>query len=215
MRTRIIRYTLWWLFLPSMSMVRDLVLEFKMGAFLPTASLYKDIYGAASLFYNPECMIQLKDQKPWHLFFSALYTSKRGHSVGYDTPTKIEIIPLGIGLKYAISFYNGTFYVGLGFQPAYLRTFNSSEFIQQQTAKWGMGGIAKLGYYLDLSQNFSMNLFCDYSFVHVGSRHVYYGNKSCCSSSPFSNSCINDQFVVPFTSNISGALIGVGLGYSF
>lgn len=181
---------------------RDLIFEFKSGAFLPTDHNYREIYGTASVFYNPEFTVQLVEEKPWYIFFSVAYTSKEGKSIGFCTRTKVEILPLGIGVKYVIPFRYGNFYVGLGWQPTYLRTFNCSESVQNYTAKWGQGGIGKLGVYFDLPRDFRFDIFADYSFVHVGS----------CSKNP----CCNvTKFVVPIKATVSGALLGVGIGYCF
>jgi len=62
------------------------------------------------------------------------------------------------------------FYIGLGFQPVHVRTRALSAFVPQQN-KWALGGIAKVGAYIDLSCNFVLDLFIDYSFAEVSS-HV-------------------------------------------
>lgn len=210
------------LFLAPLSIItRDLIFEFKTGAFLPVDCDYRNIYGTASVFYNPEFTLQVVEEKPWYIFMSAAYTSKEGNSIGFCTPTKVEIIPLGLGLKYFFPFRYGNFYLGLGWQPAYLRTFNCSDFVARNTAKWGQGGIGKFGVYFDLPHNFRIDLFADYSFVNVGC-----GQGNCCDTScvtscatsaccPVQNSCCSDNFIVPVKANISGGLLGIGIGYCF
>ncbi len=182
---------------------RDVLLEFKAAYFLPTGSRFKQIYHGSAL-YGPELTVQLCDDSCWYGFFSVDYFSKSGHTVNFDTPTKVTLVPLGFGLKYFASgcwcncdYVN--FYLGLGFQPVRVHTFDNSPYVVQRQTVWALGGIAKIGAYIDLSCDFLLDLFIDYSFAKAKS-HV---NQS--QSGP----------VIPLSSSVSGAIFGGGLVYRF
>ena len=76
---------------------------------------------------------------------------------------------------------------------------NDSPFVIARQTKWVFGGIAKAGAYIDLSCNFVLDLFIDYSFAHVSSHNA---------NAPAGP-------IVPLKSSISGAIFGAGFGYRF
>jgi len=160
----------------------------------------KDIYGKVGALYGPEVTFRLHECDNWYGnfygFASAQFLSKDGCTIGLNTPTKMYLSPLGLGLKYLVPFCYGDFYVGLGFQPLHLKTVNCSPEVPQTTSKWGFGGVSKLGAYFDLPCNLFMDLFFDYSFVQV----------KCNTCSPL---------VVPVTATMNGAILGLGIGYRF
>jgi len=184
------------IFISASLICRDVLLEFKGAAFLPTNDCVKDIYGDASALYGPEITFQLCSERNWYGFASADFLSKKGHSIGLCTPTEMKIVPLGFGLKYFVPFCYGDFYVGLGFQPLHLKTINCVTTGTQTTSKWGFGGIAKIGAYFDVSCHFFIDLFVDYSFVSVGCNQCTAGT-------------------IPVKVNMNGAVVGAGIGYRF
>lgn len=175
----------------------DYLLEFKGAYFLSTDPLFKQIFCNGSALCGPEFTFQVC--RNWYGFVSADFFSKCGTSVGLNSTTKIQLVPLGLGAKYFVPYCYGDFYLGLGFQPTYLKTINNYPFVAQCTSQWGFGGIAKVGSYINLPCNFFLDLFVDYSFVWTNCN-----NQAC-----------NTGFVVPLKSNLSGAIFGAGLGYRF
>ena len=181
---------------------RDVILEFKAAYFLPTDSVFKQIYHNGSALYGPEVTVQLCNNKNWYGFASIDYFQKKGHSIGLCDSTKVSLLPLGIGLKYFVPTFcdRFDFYLGLGFQPVYVRTKNCVECVSTKQSRWGFGGIAKAGTYWYLPHNFVIDLFVDYSFVKVGCKN---------SCQPCSGT------IIPRKADISGAIFGLGLGYRF
>lgn len=179
---------------------RDVILEFKAAYFLPTSSVFKQIYRHGGVLYGPELTVQLCDNKNWYGFASVDYFQKKGHSLGLSDATKVSLLPLGIGLKYfaPIVCDCADFYLGLGFQPVHVHTKNCSGSVVTKQSRWGFGGIAKAGAYWHLPHNFVLDFFIDYSFVKVGCK------KSCQSSTTISRKA-----------DVSGAIFGIGLGYCF
>jgi outer membrane protein W len=176
---------------------RDVILEFKAAYFLPTDSVFKQIYHNGSALCGPEVTFQLCNNKNWYGFASIDYFQKKGHSIGLCDFTKVSLLPFGVGLKYFVPILcdRADFYIGLGFQPVYVRTENCVECVSVKQSRWGFGGIGKVGTYWYLPRNFVIDLFVDYSFVKVG--------------------CKNSCQLTPRKADVSGAIFGIGLGYRF
>lgn len=181
-------------FITSLS-ARDYILEFKGAGFFPTNDCFKDIYGKSGALWGPELTVQLCNE--WYGFASIDYFQKKGKSIGLCDETKVKLVPMALGLKYMRSCECIDWYLGLGFQPAYISTNNCSEYVLTKQSRWGFGGVAKGGTYIDLSCNFVLDLFVGYSFVKTGCKKV----------------CT--QNVVPLKVNVSGVIVGGGIGYRF
>lgn len=180
---------------------RDTLLEFKVAGFVPTHQPFKDIYHNAVLF-GPEVTFQFADCSPWYGFASVDFLHKKGKSIGLCDPTTLNLVALGLGIKYFIPLVcdRVDFYLGLGFQPVYVQTKNNSEFVVEKLSRWGFGGIAKVGTYVYLPHNLFLDFFIDYSFAKVG-----------CNS----NNCDAAHETIFTKANVSGAIFGAGLGYCF
>ena len=176
---------------------KDVILEFKAAYFRPIDCVFKNIYGGGAIF-GPELTFNIF--RSINGFVSYDYFTKNGHSIGLSTPTKVTMQVLGVGLKFmgCVSDH-ARLYAGLGFQPIYLFTQNCSPYVQQETKKWGFGGIAKFGAYIDLPHNVVLDFFADYSFVKV--------SPSCCTNPVL--------YVQSTKADLSGFIFGAGLGYRF
>lgn len=189
------------LLIVSMVRAEDTILEFKAGYFLATDCIFKNIYDKGGAIYGPEVTFSLNDSKCWYGFASVNYFQKDGNSLGLGDATKVELVPLGIGVKYFIpsSYSRFDFYVGLGFQPVHTKVINCSPYVPAKQSQWGFGGVAKIGTYINITHNLLLDLFIDYSFVNVN----------------FKTAQIPAGPVTPLKADISGAIFGVGLGYRF
>lgn len=173
----------------------DIIIEGKGAYFLSTNSTFKNIYNNGGGIYGAELTAKIYDH--WYGFISADFFSKKGKSIGLCSPTKVNIIDVGIGLKYLLPFEYGDFYIGLGALPTYLRTKDCSPYVVSKQKNWGCGGIAKAGAYINLPRSFIMDLFFDYSFVKMAPH--------CCSS----------RTIITHKAILNGCWFGVGLGYRF
>lgn len=183
-------------------MGRSVILEFKGAYFQPTHGDFKAIYHKGGGFFGPELTVQLCKERRWYAFAAFDYFQKKGRSVGLCSPTKVELIPIDVGLKYfaPVRCDCVDLYVGLGLEAVNVRTRDCSPYVLQSLSKWGVGGIAKVGVYWYLPHNFVIDLFVDYSFVKTMKNR-------CC----FSPRC-GVQLV---RANVSGVIAGIGLGYRF
>jgi len=174
---------------------QDFILEFKGEYFLPSNITFKQIYSNGGGAYGAQATMQLNDK--FYGFVSADFFNKNGQSIGFCSPTKINMVNIGIGLEYFVPFSYGDLYAGLGILPTKLNIIDCSPFVVQNQTKWGYGGIAKLGAYLDLSKSFVLDLFFDYSFVNI---------KFNCCPTPITQANIVQ---------LNGCWFGAGIGYRF
>lgn len=176
---------------------RDTTLGFKGAYFLPTNGTFRDNY-KGSVLYGPELTVQLWNDKKWYGFASIDYFQKKGRFLHLSDSKRLKMLLLAIGLKYFVPISDrANFYIGLGFQPVYLRTKSRRVYITLKQTRWAFGGIGKIGLYTYLSHHFLLNLFFDYSFVKT-SKTNFYG-----------------YTMLPSKANINGAIVGASLGYRF
>lgn len=175
---------------------RDVIFEFKAAYFRPINDTFQRIYGGGAIF-GPE--VTFKMFRRIHGFVSYDYFTKNGTSLGLNSPTQVNFMPIAVGLKLMNRVSeHARLYAGLGFEPTYLRVTNCSPYVRQHMKKWGFGGIFKVGAYIDLPHNVLFDFFADYSFVKVAS------------------GCTNPALYTQATkSDLSGFIFGASLGYRF
>lgn len=184
--------------LTAHAIAEDIILEFKAAYFQPTHHTFRHIYKGAAIF-GPEVTFNISG--PFYGFASYNFLTKNGKSIGLSTPTKVRLHEFAAGLKYISCMTDiVSFYAGLGFQPLLLCTNNHSPYVIQRTHKWGFGGIAKFGAYIDLPHCLVLDLFADYSFVTV--------SRSSRTSFPVG-------YIQQTKANVGGVIIGAGLGCRF
>jgi hypothetical protein len=170
---------------------RDILIEVKGSLFVPTNHTFREVYANCGDF-GLELTGKLFDQL--YAFTSADFIAKHGTTKELVSFTQINILNLGLGLKYFIPFAYGDFYMGLGIQPASIQIKNQQPLLLEQSA-WVCGGVAKSGVILDLSDSFFADLFFDYSFAKAD---FYQGSP-----------------VYVNTSHFDGCVFGIGIGYRF
>lgn len=180
------------------SFCRDTILEFKGAYFLPTNHTFRQAFDNGSAIYGPELSVQLKNDAQWYGFASIDYFQKRARYLGVLDSTRLRMLLFAIGLKYFIPVSERVnLYLGAGAEPAYVLTKSTRACVVARDSQWCIGGIGKMGAYIDMPHNFVFDIFFDYSFLrtHCG---YFYGHT-----------------LTPSQANLSGAIFGVGLGYRF
>ena len=170
---------------------RDILFEAKGSLFVPTNHNFRTIYANCGDF-GLELTGKLLDRL--YAFASADFIAKNGRTIALESLTKINILNLGLGLKYFVPFDHGDFYIGLGLQPACINIKNLVPSLLEQQA-WCCGGIAKVGVLFDLSDSFFADVFVNYSFNKT---NFYTGNPLQVNQGHF-----------------DGCLFGIGIGYRF
>ncbi|MGZ6254544.1 MAG: hypothetical protein ACXWL5_00970 [Candidatus Chromulinivorax sp.] len=178
----------------NITITKDILIEGKAALFLPQNQIFKNTYGTSGEFgfeFTGEIINHI------YGFTSFDFISKSGTTENFSSPTKVYTSSFGVGLKYFIPTNFGDFYLGVGAQPTYLQTTDQSEFVKTLNSRWGCGGIAKVGAIINLPDSFFIDLFIDYSFVHIN---------------------FTKKFNAPVQSTkaiLNGGLFGIGFGYRF
>lgn len=171
------------------------LLEFKGAGFFPTGSCFKEIYGKAAPFIGYDFTFNICDN--WYGFTTVDFMWKHGHSIGLCTPTKVLMMPIGFGVKYLYPVCYGNLYAGLGVEAVCVRTEECSEAMFCSIPNWGVGGVAKVGMYIDLYCNLALDLFLDYRFTKISGDDCF--------------SCLSN----PIKADLSGVVAGVGIVFKF
>lgn len=120
---------------------RNLLIEGKAGYFIPDDSLFQKIYSSGGI-YGAEISLQL-----CHCFygwFSASQFEKKGHSLGLESPTNLQMVPLGLGLKCLGCWYkNIQGYFGLGVLGTYLNIHDEDPYVIPHVQRWAVGALLK------------------------------------------------------------------------
>lgn len=173
----------------------EVLLEARVSYFHPTDSRYRRIYGGAP-FYNVELSVESYcNFYPW---LSVGYLYDCGHSIGKRNRTKIDLVPMSLGLKYLFCCDCFRPYLGAGLGVTYLKTEDHSKFVIKNRSNWGAGGVFKLGLIYDWTSCFFIDLFIDYTYMKIdfGSGH-------------------HKKRIYGHDADVSGFFFGAGLGYSF
>lgn len=181
----------------SKTEAREFLLEGKAGYFYPTNDLFRELYGDGKGIYGAELTGEICNS--FYGWASVNYFSDSGHSIGLSDPTKIRIIPVGLGVKYMCPLNCFTrFYFGGGFLATHLHTHDfESPIVIPRVDKWGFGGIVKTGFLVFLSKCWFIDVFADWSYMHID----------------FHNTEGYD--VIRLDADLSGFSGGAGIGYRF
>lgn len=126
--------------------------EGKVAFFYPEDSRFRHIYSDAPL-YSVEVTADFSNC--FAAWGSVGYVSAHGSSIGLDTSTTINLLPIALGLKCFYKVRDADRYAGLGGQFTRLHIRDHSEDVIQRLSHWGWGwgGIAKLGCLYNLRSN--------------------------------------------------------------
>ncbi len=142
-------------FLPKAARPMDITAALKMSYFDPADDSVKNIYGSG-MMYGGELDIGIG--KDFHLWLEGSFFSKRGKLTFSEEETKLEIIPVGIGIKYMIVDWN--LYLGIGLNYNIYREDNPIGNIR----KGKVGYIGRLGGWIKIAGGLIMDFFTDYSY---------------------------------------------------
>lgn len=183
---------------PSQAEAFDLLPEARVAYFYPTNHRFREIYGHGGALYSAE--LNFSTCYNFYGWLGAGYFTKSGESIGEKNHTRIQFVPLSLGLKYLFCFpCYPSFrpYLGAGLLVTYLHMHDDSPFVIEKISKWGVGGIAKLGLIYNFWNCFFIDLFTDYSYTKIDFRKTRHHKVS------------------RHDANISGFSFGGGLGYWF
>lgn len=163
--------------------------ELRGGYFYPTSKKFREIYKDGGL--EGEIELSKTFRENWMGWGNVGYFQRDGRSIGFHDKTTIRMIPISLGLKYQFLLCNLLSpYLGAGITYTFFDIKNDADFVKRHVTKGGFGFVLKSGIYIDLSENFLLDLFVDYYYQEV---HFYTKDKV----------------------DVGGFKMGMGLGYRF
>jgi hypothetical protein len=168
--------------LSGLANATDVLVELKAHYFHPSEEAFRNIYGGGMMYGGEASIGVLNGLEIW---VGGSYFTKKGELTFTKEETKIEIYPLGGGLKYKISAGIFDLYAGAGLNYYQYKESNPLG----NVSKGGIGYVGKLGSYINIAGGFLVDLYIDYSY---------------CKLKP-----------ADFEINIGGIEAGVGIGYRF
>lgn len=171
------------------------LIEGKGAFFGPVEDKFRDIYGDGNGRYGAE--ISYEFCNCIYGWTSVDWFHDSGHSIGQHHRTNINLIPVGLGLKFMASVNCWDFYLGGGALFTHFETEDHSPYVIRESNKWVYGGILKLGTLLNCNC-FFLDIFGDYSWLQDAHFHRTDNGK-----------------VERHSANINGWAIGLGIGFRF
>lgn len=166
--------------------------EIKAGYFFPTSSDFRDIYCGTGMYSFELTTSGWGCLRP---FASVGYAYTSGKS-NLGTHTNVTLVPINAGLKAMTCWGCTEPYIGLGVEGMYLKTKDKSSFVEQQRSNWGVGGVAKAGFWTCLPCDWFLDAFVDFHFAWID----------------FKN---GTPLTIGLNANVSGLAFGLGIGKSF
>lgn len=158
------------------------------AAFIPTSHLFREIYGTAAGNFDAEFAVKVYSHL--QVWVNIDYTAQHGHSLGFRSPTSINIVNGSFGLKSPYDI-NGslTVYAGIGPTFGRIQIKDKSQISGCSTcSKTAVGFVVKSGLDFFFTKCTFIDVFVDYVYQNAQfQRHV----------------------------SASGVRIGVGLGVTF
>lgn len=144
--------------------------ELRVASFYPTSKLFREIYSPKRICYELE--VSRKICGNYFLWINTDWFHKHGHSIGFENKTKINLIPVSMGVKYLypVSCRVGV-YAGAGVSYAFLHINNHSRFVHRHVNRQGFGGVVKTGVRINITHCAFLDVFGDYLYQRFHFRH--------------------------------------------
>ena len=168
--------------LSGLANASDVIVELRAHYLHPSEEAFRDIYGGG-MMYGGEISIGVR--RELDVWFGGSYFSKKGELTFTKEETKLEIYPLGGGLKYRLTTGAFSLYAGAGLNYYQYKESNPLG----DLSKGGLGYIGKIGSYVKVTGGLLIDFYINYSY---------------CKIKP-----------ADFKINIGGIEAGVGMGYEF
>lgn len=170
------------------------LLEAKIAAFFPIHSKVRRIYDTAI----PMCGVEanIKTYKGLYRYMNASYLWASGHAIGSKDRTHVQLVPLGVGLKFIYDLKPLSMYVSAGPLLSYIHMKDSSPYVIRKSYKWSWGGNGKVGLLFFPLKHFLIDVFVDYSYMKFDFHNGHHK-------------------VVRTDVDFSGWSIGAAVGYAF
>lgn len=187
------------LMLPLASLMADQwdewSVEGRVAYYSPSKKKFRRIYRNGGADYQIEVSRRLCND--WLGWMNVSWFHQTGHSLGRHYHTRVDFIPVGLGIKRNICLTRKlTAYVGGGVNFSFIRLKDDSPFVKSHNHRESLGGVVKMGLNYQINSCLYAGIFVDYliqRFHRKGFRHGAYHRNI----------------------NADGFKIGGSIGYSF
>lgn len=146
--------------LSGLANAADFIVELKAHYLSPSEEAFKDIYGGGMMYGGEVSIGVWRGVEVW---FGGSYFSKKGKLTFTKEETKLEIYPLGGGLKYRLTTGIMNFYAGAGLNYYQYKESNPLGHV----SKGGLGYVGKVGSYVKVTGRLLMDLYVTYSYCKI------------------------------------------------
>lgn len=150
-----------------------LLIEGKVGFFIPLNQKFRDIYSQVECIWGGEATYRVTDS--FYAWGSASYVSDKGYSRGFKHSTHVSLLPLALGVKYFLPTDCGNYYIGAGLQYTRFHTKDDSPYVIHKITRWNWGALAKAGTLIPLCDCVYLDLFAEYSYLQMHFRKTHHG----------------------------------------
>ena len=143
--------------------------DVRMAAFYPQGSLFRSIYGNWQVDYELEIgKIFLKNYEAWA---NINFLTTSGQTI-LGNSTTFKNCNISVGGKYIFRFKEiWKLYLGLGINDALVYAHNYSSYVKKHVHKNGVGGVFKLGVYVEPMDHLFIDVFADYLYQPIHFDH--------------------------------------------
>lgn len=195
----------------------------RISYFSPASPDIRKTYGDA--FVNYQIELTRSVFCDWEVWLDLDYYTKGGHFHHRQDSTRLQVIPLSLGVKYYVHLCRDIdWYVGGGGSYTCANLHNHSDCTKKNMTKWGFGGVFKTGIKYYWNDNLYIDLFLDYFYQHFRLHHKHKHKQEIVpfleseefeSFSSSSSSSSSNCFFVKDTLNVGGTKIGLAIGWAF
>jgi hypothetical protein len=155
----------------------DWSLQLRGAAFIPLKQQLRDIYGSGlptielegSWSFLKDAWLSCDQLTLWG---NVGWTFKTGETIGSEYYTRLNLIPISIGLEYQINLGKGfDFYFGAGPTYSFLRIENYDFVDRHHIKKNQFGFTTKTGLRYTFFTNYFIDIFADYYYTEFGKMH--------------------------------------------
>ena len=182
----------------------DIAIEARVAYYHPSSNRVRRIYNNGWADYQLE--ISKGIFRDWRIWTGVSGFSEKGRSIGFKDHTRLQLIPVYLGIKYFFPLCNGfKIYAGGAACYSFLRIKDDSDYVHRHTHKNDWGGLIQSGVTYNFWNCAYISAFADYFFQEFKFHDSYRS----------SYSCYHSGYIERNKLDMSGYKIGVGIGMTF
>lgn len=145
---------------------RGLIIEAKAGYFFFSDHTMRKVYDQGG--EDVQLSFSYPFGKIWNLYGSIEFLERRGRSLNDHQRTRIDELPLTLGLKPVFPISSAVdYYFTLGPRYTFVWVKNHSSFVDRTMHKSGFGGFFGTGFIFHIGRHWILDLFGEYSYTRL------------------------------------------------